>query len=252
LIVPVLLVVPARVGSTRLPRKPLQLLAGAPLVARVVERARGVTGIDRLVVATDSEEIRDALRPWHVEVVMTSSELESGSDRVAAVARQDAWAGYDVVVNLQGDEPFLPVAAVSGAIAQVTGGCDIGTAAAPMDPAVRDETSRVKVVCDAQGRALYFSRSAIPHLRDAADLGGARWWQHLGVYAFRREVLLQVAALPPGMLERAERLEQLRALEAGYRIGVALLDAPALPGIDTPSDLATAQARWTDLAEVSR
>lgn len=249
---PVLLVVPARVGSTRLPRKPLQLLAGAPLIARVVERAREVPGVDRLVVATDSEEIRTALAPWSVEVVMTPSTLESGTDRVAAVARLPEGAAYDVVVNFQGDEPFLPVAAVSGAVARVLAGDEIGTAAAPLAAELREEPSRVKVVCDRAGRALYFSRSAIPHLREAGDAGSSRWWQHLGVYAYRRDVLLALAAAPPTMLERAERLEQLRALEAGYRIGVALLDEPAPAGIDTPADLAAAQLRWDTLAEASR
>ncbi|MBK9549508.1 MAG: NTP transferase domain-containing protein [Gemmatimonadetes bacterium] len=105
---PVLLVVPARVGSTRLPRKPLQLLGGAPLVARVIERARTVRGVDRLVLATDSEEIAEAVDPWEVEVVMTSADHESGTDRVAEVARHPVYSAYDIVVNLQGDEPFMP------------------------------------------------------------------------------------------------------------------------------------------------
>lgn len=246
---PVLIVVPARVGSTRLPRKPLLPLAGAPMVARVVERVRAVPGADRVVVATDSDEVVQALAPWEVEVVLTATTHESGTDRVAEVAAMPAFAGYDVVVNVQGDEPFLPAEAVQGAIARVQQGDPIGTAAAPLDPALRDDPSRVKVVCDARGRAMYFSRAAIPFVRDAADFAVAAWWQHLGVYAYRRDALRDLTALPPTRLEQLERLEQLRALDAGIPIGVALLDRPALPGIDTPDDLAAAEARWPDFAE---
>ncbi|MES2305830.1 MAG: 3-deoxy-manno-octulosonate cytidylyltransferase [Gemmatimonadota bacterium] len=246
---PVLLVVPARVGSTRLPRKPLQLLGGAPLVARVVERARQVPGVDHLVVATDSIEIADALGYLGVAIVMTDPGHESGTDRVAEVARHPDYAGCEIVVNLQGDEPFMPVEAVAGAMARVRQGDAIGTAAAPLDPALRHEPALVKVVSDASGRALYFSRAAIPHVRDDADLAAARWWQHLGVYAYQRDALLQVTALPTCALERAERLEQLRALDAGLTIGLAFLDRPAPAGIDTPADLAAAEMRWRDLAE---
>ena len=249
---PVLIVIPARVGSTRLPNKPLQMLGGAPLIARVVERARMVPGVDRLVVATDSEAIESALAPWEVEVAMTRPTLASGTDRVAAVASRTEFAEYDIVVNLQGDEPFLPVAAVSGAIGRVMQGDQIGTAAAPLAADMRDEPSLVKVVMDDTGRALYFSRSAIPHLREAADLVGSRWWQHLGIYAYRREALMRVAAMAPNQLEVAERLEQLRALAGGISIGVALLDSAVLPGIDTPADLAAAEVRWPDFAEASR
>lgn len=235
---------PARVGSTRLPRKPLQLLAGAPLVARVVDRAREVPGIDCIVVATDSEEIVAALADREVGVTMTRADHESGTDRVAEVAARPEFAGYDIVVNLQGDEPDMPVAAVTGAIARAASGDEIGTAAAPLDRALLNDPARVKVVCDARGHALYFSRAPIPYLRDEADLAGARWWQHLGVYAYRRDALLQVTKLPPCLAERMERLEQLRALDAGLRIGVAFLDASAPSGIDTPDDLAAAEARW--------
>lgn len=248
---PVLLVVPARVGSTRLQTKPLQPLGGAPLVARVIERAREVPGIDRLVLATDSTRVADAVARWQVETVLTRRDHESGTDRVAEVAGMPGFDRYDVVVNFQGDEPFLPAEAVTGAVGRVLAGDPIGTAAAPLDPALRDDPARVKVVCDAGGRALYFSRAAIPYLRDDADLARARWWQHLGIYAYRSSVLLELTRLPVGELERSERLEQLRALAAGYAIGVALLDAAVPPGIDTPDDLAAAEARWRDLAEVS-
>jgi 3-deoxy-manno-octulosonate cytidylyltransferase (CMP-KDO synthetase) len=248
--VPVLLVIPARVGSTRLPNKPLQLLGGAPLVARVIERAREVSGVDRLVLATDSERIATAVAAWEVETILTSETHESGTDRVAEVSALAAFAEYDVVVNLQGDEPFMPVEAVQGAIAQVHAGADIGTAASPLDPALRNDPARVKVVTDDRGRAMFFSRSAIPHVRDEADFAAAAWWQHLGVYAYRRDILPRITALPLGALERSERLEQLRALAAGVSIGVAFLNHPAMPGIDTPSDLAAAEARWRELAKV--
>jgi 3-deoxy-manno-octulosonate cytidylyltransferase (CMP-KDO synthetase) len=221
-------------------------------VARVIERAREVPGIDRLVLATDSERIADAVADWHVETILTAGDHESGTDRVAEIAALPGFANYDVVVNLQGDEPFMPPEAVTGAIERVRSGDAIGTAAAPLDPALRHDPARVKVVCDSRGRAMYFSRAAIPHLRDSAAAPGARWWQHLGIYAYRREVLLQVTALRIGELERSERLEQLRALAAGYPIGVALLDVSVPPGIDTVDDLAAAEVRWRELAEVTR
>ncbi|HET9065833.1 MAG TPA: 3-deoxy-manno-octulosonate cytidylyltransferase [Gemmatimonadales bacterium] len=243
---PVLIVIPARLGSTRLARKPLQLLAGEPLIVRVIERAREVPGVDHIVVATDAAEVAEAVRGTGVDVAMTRTDLSSGTDRAAAVAIRSDYHRFDIIVNMQGDEPFLPIAAVTGAIDRVRGGDAIGTAAAPMDPALRDDPSRVKVVCNDLSRAIYFSRLAIPAVRDAADLPDAHWWQHLGVYAYRREALLRVASLPPSRLERMERLEQLRALEAGLPIGVALLDRPAPPGIDTPEDLAIAVAQWPD------
>lgn len=220
-------------------------------MARVVERAREVPGVDHLVVATDSAEIAAALAPLGVTIVMTDPSHESGTDRVAEVARRPEYAHCDIVVNLQGDEPFMPVEAVAGAIDRVRQGDAIGTAAAPLDPELRHEPALVKVVTDASGRALYFSRAAIPHVRDEADLAEARWWQHLGVYAYRRDALLHVTSLPTCALERAERLEQLRALDAGLSIGLAFLDRPAPAGIDTPADLAAAELRWRDLAEAT-
>jgi 3-deoxy-manno-octulosonate cytidylyltransferase (CMP-KDO synthetase) len=214
----------------------------------VAERARQAVGVDRLVVATDAEAVVSALEGTGLEVVLTRRELVSGTDRVAAVAGRDDFADYDIVVNVQGDEPFLPLEAIGGAIDRVRQGDALGTAAAPLDPALRDDPARVKVVFDDRHRALYFSRYPIPFLRDPA-VANATWWQHLGIYAYRREALLHLAALPPSPLERAESLEQLRALEAGLPIGVALLDRPALPGIDTPDDLAAAEARWPAFAE---
>ncbi len=219
------------------------------MIARVVERVRQIPGADRLVVATDAEAVVEALATTGVDTVLTRGEFASGTDRVAAVAARTEFTGYDLIVNVQGDEPFLPSAAVTGAIERVVAGDQIGTAAAPLDAAMRHDPARVKVVCDAAGRALYFSRAAIPHARDPEQVATTSWWQHLGVYAYQRDALLRLTTLPPSRLERAEALEQLRALEAGMSIGVALLDRPAPPGIDTPDDLAAAEARWPDLAE---
>jgi 3-deoxy-manno-octulosonate cytidylyltransferase (CMP-KDO synthetase) len=247
--VPVLIVIPARVGSTRLPNKPLRLLGGAPLISRVVERARRIPGADRIVVATDAPEVAEVVADSGVAVEMTRADLASGTDRVAAVAGRAEYDGFDIVVNLQGDEPFLPPEAVTGAIQRIRSGDAVGTAAAPLDPELRDDPHRVKVVCTDHGRALYFSRHAVPYVRDRADLATTAWWHHLGVYAYHRDVLLRLARLPVSRLERAEGLEQLRALEAGYAIGVTLLDQPVMPGVDTPADLAAAEARWPDFAE---
>ncbi len=149
-----------------------------------------------------------------------------------------------MIVNVQGDEPFLPLAALAGAVARVQAGDQIGTAAAPLAEADARNPDRVKVVTDLAGRALYFSRSAIPG-RQRGPGAGSVYWQHLGIYAYGREALLRMAALESTPLERAERLEQLRALEHGMRIGVARLTEPAPAGVDTAEDLARAERYWT-------
>ncbi len=245
---PVLGVIPARLGSTRLPRKPLQLIGGVPLVVRVAQRALAAAVTDALVVATDSEEIAAVAREAGITAVLTSPEHESGTDRVAEVARRPEHAGFDIVVNIQGDEPFLSPAALAGSVGQVRAGFDIGTAAGTVVGDAAQSPSIVKVVCSASGRALYFSRAAIPFHREGGDPGRRRYHQHIGVYACTRRALLQWAALEPTPLELTERLEQLRALEHGLSIGVALLDEPALPGVDTQEDLERAHAHWTATA----
>lgn len=249
---PVLAVIPARLASTRLPQKPLQLLGGAPLIRRVTERVLGFGLADRIVVATDADAVAAAVAGLGVEVALTAPELASGTDRVAAVARQAGFAGFDVIVNVQGDEPFLPREAFAGAVARVMAGDDIGTAAVPLATAEAATPSVVKVVMDRGGRALYFSRSVIPHWRGAGAAPTGTYWQHLGIYAFRRAALTAWQGLRPTPLEQAEGLEQLRALEQGLVIGVARLDTPALPGIDTPADLARAEAHWHSTHEASR
>ena len=239
-------VIPARLASTRLSRKPLQLLGGRPLIVRVAERVTETGVLDRVVVATDAPEVLAAVESAGFEAVLTAASHESGTDRVAEVAAMPAFRAYDCVLNVQGDEPFLTSEALTGALDRVTrAGDDIGTAAAPLGAEAMADPARVKVVCDLQGRALYFSRSPIPFWRDGGTAPSGLYWQHIGLYAFTREALARWGTLTPTQLERAERLEQLRALEHGLTIGVARLSEPAEPGIDTPEDLRRAEARWT-------
>ena len=239
-------VLPARLASTRLPRKPLQLLGGKPLIVRVAERVVESGVLDRVVVATDAPEIMTAVTSAGFEAVLTAAAHESGTDRVAEAAGLAPYRDYEVVLNVQGDEPFVTAEALRGALERVVrDGDDIGTAAAPLEAGALADPARVKVVCDAAGRALYFSRSPIPFWRDGGTPPEGLHWQHIGLYAFRRAVLARWGTLRPSTLERAERLEQLRALEHGLTIGVARLTEPAAPGIDTPEDLRRAESRWT-------
>ncbi len=240
----VLGVIPARIGSTRLPHKPLQLLAGEPLVTRVVQRVQALGLTDALVVATDSPMVAEVVRRADVPAIMTDANHSTGTERVAEVAARAEFQQYDVVVNIQGDEPFMSRDALAGALARVSEGDEVGTAAAPLSPSHAADPARVKVVTDVRGRALYFSRAVIPFRRDDSDPPEGLYWQHLGIYACTREALRQWVALPPTRLELAERLEQLRALEHGMSIGIARLQAPAEPGVDTPADLERAEAHW--------
>jgi 3-deoxy-manno-octulosonate cytidylyltransferase (CMP-KDO synthetase) len=239
----VLGVIPARLGSTRLPHKPLQLLAGEPLIARVIERALDHGVLAELVVATDSAKVADAVAKCGVRAVLTSGNHRTGTDRVAEVARLPEFAGFDVVANIQGDEPFLSREALVGALSRVDQGDEIGTAAAPLAASLASDPSRVKVVTDARGRALYFSRAMIPYRRNESD-EESLYWQHVGIYAFGRASIERWSTLSPAPAEEAERLEQLRALHHGMSIGVARLGEPVLPAIDTVEDLRRAEAHW--------
>ncbi len=240
----VLGVIPARLGSTRLPNKPLQLLAGQPLITRVIERVIDLGLTDELVVATDSPMVAQVVERSQVQAVLTKGGHLTGTERVAEVVSRPEYAGFDVVANVQGDEPFLSREALAGALARVGQGDDVGTAAVPLDPDNVEDPARVKVVTDATGRALYFSRTAIPHRREPDDPAEGLYWQHLGLYVYTRPALTQWVSWPPCPAELAERLEQLRALHYGLRIGVARLEHPALPGVDTIDDLRRAEAHW--------
>jgi 3-deoxy-manno-octulosonate cytidylyltransferase (CMP-KDO synthetase) len=246
-----LIVIPARLGSTRLPRKPLRLLGGEPLIVRVWERVSAMNLADRVVVATDSPEVADAARSAGAQVAMTRDDHHSGTDRVAEVANSSEFTGYDAFVNVQGDEPFIGADAVSGALSQVTSGkFSLGTAACRAGAEVLANPDVVKVVTDMHGRALYFSRAPIPFLRDPGDRatrdGLVR--QHLGIYAYTRAALNRWVALPPSALEISERLEQLRALADGLAMGVAVVArAQGARGIDTEEDLVAANIRWSSV-----
>jgi len=249
---PFVVAVPARYAATRLPGKPLRLLGGEPLVRRVAERALQA-GAAEVWVATDDARVAAAVDGMAgVHVAMTAVEHASGTDRLAECARLAGWGEETVVVNLQGDEPFAPAAGIRR-VAQLLAqtGARMSTLAAPIsevhelfDPNV------VKLVRDATDHALYFSRAPIPWHRDAFArsrdvLPPGEWLRHIGIYGYRAGFLQRFAAMPPGRLEQVESLEQLRVVEAGERIAVALTPEQFPPGIDTPDDLARAEARWS-------
>ncbi len=230
----VLAIVPARLGSMRFPRKVLADATGKPLVQHVAEAAGRATLVDRVIVATDSEEVVAALTAFDTDVVLTKAEHASGTDRCAeVVARLET--SPELVVNVQGDEPELDPASLDDLVAMMrSSGCGMGTlvASLPKDVDVNDP-NRVKAVVAEHGpfrRAMYFSRAPVPYDREGVGIGR---WLHVGVYAYRPDVLRELASLPPSPLEEAERLEQLRALEHGHSIGVVEV-ARAHAGIDTP------------------
>jgi 3-deoxy-manno-octulosonate cytidylyltransferase (CMP-KDO synthetase) len=243
----VLAVIPARLGATRLPRKPLRLLGGVPLVVRVYQRVAALAVADRCVVATDDSEVLAVCEQYNVPAVLTHASHPSGTDRVAQAARELAGPRPSVVVNVQGDEPFVSRDAVVGAVEIVRGGmAEIGTAAVSASVDVLRRPDVVKVVCTDEGRALYFSRAPIPFLRDNGDasLLSTLVRQHVGVYAYSPSALDRWVSLPPHALELCERLEQLRPLANGLSIGVAVASS-AEGGIDTEQDLILANERWS-------
>lgn len=231
-------VIPARYASTRLPAKALAVLAGKPMLQWVYERARA-SGAQDVLIATDDSRIADAARGFGAPVVMTAVTHVSGTDRIAEVTRAKDWPAESIVVNVQGDEPLIPPALIDQVAKALHAHpqAAIATVAAPilsfeefLDP------NAVKVVVDAQGRALYFSRAPIPANRDAPrDFANAR--RHIGLYAYRVGALQRIASLPSSTLENLEKLEQLRALESGLEIRV--VDAAERPGpdVNTPQDL---------------
>ena len=244
--------IPARYRSTRLPGKPLALIGGQPMVVHVARRALAA-GARQVWVATDDARIATALEGVDgLQVALTADSHLSGTDRLAECAGIAGWSDDTVVVNLQGDEPFAPAAGIAEvARVLVDSAAPMATLAAPVESAeALFDPNVVKLVRNAQGLAMYFSRAPLPWPRDAfangrsALPGGGHWLRHIGIYAYRAGFLRRFAAMPAGRLEQIESLEQLRVLEAGHPIAVGLSPAPFPPGIDTAEDLARANDWW--------
>ena len=242
-------IIPARYASTRFPGKPLALLGGKPVIRRVYEQVAGV--LDEAVVATDDRRIFEAVEAFGGRAVMTSPDHRSGTDRCREAYDKvcaEQGRSYDVIVNVQGDEPFIRASQLEAVKRCFDDpATDIATLVKPFAPAdgleALENPNSPKVVLDAQSRALYFSRSVVPYLRGIPReewLARHTFYKHIGLYAFRAEALRAVTELPPSTLEAAESLEQLRWLENGYRIGVGISDAETV-GIDTPEDLERAE-----------
>jgi len=238
-------IVPARLASTRLPRKPLADIAGVPMVVRVA-RAAAASGADQVVVAADSAEIVDACASHEVRALLTRADHASGTDRLAEAVEQLGLADDAIVVNVQGDEPLMPAETVRRVAETLDRrpDCSIATACHPLaDASEFFSPNVVKVVVDAGGRALYFSRAPIPWSRDAFALArdrlpaGLPARRHVGLYAYRAAFLRRFPALAPSALEQHESLEQLRALAHGFGIAVVELPEALPPGVDTPEDL---------------
>lgn len=232
-------IIPARYASTRFPGKPLHLIAGKPLIQHVVEQCQKAKSLSEVIVATDDTRIWEVVQNL-CRAEMTLPDHPSGSDRIAEVV---ARCGCDAVVNIQGDEPLLAPAVID-AVADALAGNEMSTAATFIkNPAELNNPNVVKVVVNAIGHALYFSRRTIPYLREAASRSGDEqlaafpFMKHLGIYGFHRETLLQLVKFPISPLEQAEKLEQLRALENGIRIAVVKVDYDSI-GVDVPEDVA--------------
>ena len=232
-------VIPARLESRRFPRKVLARDTGKFLFEHVYERVVGCAGIDLVRVATDSGEVLDAGRSFGADIVMTSSEHVSGTDRVAEVA---ADLDHDIVINVQGDEPLIEHSDLATLVSlfdsEAADGDEVvmsTLAAARTDVEGFRDPNIVKVVTGTRGNALYFSRSPVPHSDDLSSAGGVEWLQHIGIYAYRRKFLLYLAKLPPTRLEKRERLEQLRVLENGYTLQVGMTENRHL-GVDTEEE----------------
>ena len=233
-----LAILPARYGSTRFPGKPLTPIAGKPMIQHVWERTRAAKSIDAVVVATDDERIREVCEGFGAEVEMTRNDHPTGTDRLAEVAaRRD----FEVIVNVQGDEPLIEGFVVDAAVEALLKDdrAAMSTIVHRAEPEAFDDPNRVKVVLDAAGFALYFSRAPIPFRRK--DTGIAPL-QHVGLYVYRKEFLLEIVTLERSPAERAEELEQLRALENGYRIRAAEIEGWSSVPVDVPEDVAIVEA----------
>ncbi|MHA3892385.1 3-deoxy-manno-octulosonate cytidylyltransferase [Acinetobacter sp. GXMZU3951] len=238
------IVIPARFSSSRLPGKPLLEIHGRPMILRVVDQAKKVQGFDDLCVATDDARIAEVCRAEGVDVVLTSADHPSGTDRLSEVARIKGWDQDDIIVNVQGDEPLLPATLVKQVAELLVNQpeCSMSTLCEPihaLDEFKRD--SIVKVVKSKFNQALYFSRATIPYDRDGAKHASPalheQAFRHLGLYAYRVSLLQEYVTWDMGVLEKLESLEQLRVLENGHRIAIAVAEANLPPGVDTQEDL---------------
>jgi 3-deoxy-manno-octulosonate cytidylyltransferase (CMP-KDO synthetase) len=229
----VLGVIPARLESQRLPRKPLRTIGGQPMIAWVYSRARRAACLDNLIVATDSVEIFDYCRKSNIPAQMTSAAHRSGTDRIVEVMSREP---ADIYVNIQGDEPMVTAEHIELMLKpfRETPGTEVSTLKVAMGPDEARSPNNVKVVTDARGRALYFSRALIPHDRDGA--GAVQYYKHLGFYAYTAAALEKFAGLPPSPLEQLEKLEQLRFLENGVSLAVVETTEDTI-GVDTEADL---------------
>lgn len=234
-------IIPARYASTRLPGKPLLAQTGKPLIQYVVEAVRAASAIARVVVATDDQRIYDAVAGFGGEVVMTRADHACGTDRITEAAAKLGLGDDEIVVNVQGDEPDIPPACLARLVQLLAGGrAEMATLATPLAADRAADPNRVKVALALDGSAMYFSRAPIPFDRDRT--GRTQYLLHLGVYAYRVAFLKRFASLAPTPAELSEKLEQLRALEHGHRIAVAVVDYDGA-GIDTPQDYAAFVAR---------
>ncbi|MBQ0066696.1 MAG: 3-deoxy-manno-octulosonate cytidylyltransferase [Phascolarctobacterium sp.] len=236
-------IIPARYASTRLPGKPLKLIAGKPMIQRVYEQAQKADCLSDVIVATDDERVCDAVKNFGGKVMMTDPKHRSGTDRLAEVAL--SYKDVDVIINVQGDEPMIPPKIIDalGNAFEKNPDLQMATMKCPMSEDEYNDPAAVKVVTDLQGYALYFTRSLVPYPRNAEDL---KVYKHVGIYAYRRDFLLQFAAWEPTPLELTESLEQLRVLENGYKIKVLESDFKGV-GVDTPEDLEHVNKIFADL-----
>lgn len=239
----VVIVIPARYGSSRLPGKPLVTIAGKPMIQHVYERAQDVPGVDAVLVATDDARVQEAVEAFGGQCRMTDPAHPTGTDRLVEVMRQ---VDADIYINLQGDEPLVRAGDVTLLVEGMRAdpAVDVGTLCHAIDAEEAGNPNAVKVVRANNGDALYFSRARIPYVRDAHHT--PRYLKHIGIYAYRRRILEQFSELPRPELEQLEQLEQLRLLAAGVRIRVYELASAPGPGVDTPECLERVRQHFGD------